>query len=134
MTYIQGMNDRTDGLLTWQWNLYPDNHCARRNLLLHALTVPLFELGTVLLVASPFSSLWLVLPGVVAMVSAMALQGRGHRLELTAPVPFRGPFDVVARIFVEQWVTFPRFVLSGGFARAWRATRPDGLTGSTSTS
>ena len=28
--------------------------------------------------------------------------------------------DWAARLFVEQWVTFPRYVLSGGFARAWR--------------
>ncbi|WNG40005.1 terminase [Archangium violaceum] len=117
------MNERTEGLLSWQWNLYPDNHSDRRNLLLHALTVPLFQLGTVLLVTSPVTSPWLALPGVVATVSALALQGRGHRLETVSPVPFRGPFDVVARLFVEQWVTFPRFVLSGGFARAWRSAR-----------
>ncbi|WP_257456928.1 terminase [Archangium lipolyticum] len=122
------MNDRTDGLLSWQWRLYPDNHCDRRNLLVHALTVPLFQSGTVLLATSPFTSPWMVLPGALAVVSALALQGRGHRLESEAPVPFRGPFDVVARLFVEQWVTFPRFVLSGGFARAWRATRNAGAS------
>lgn len=54
-----------------------------------------------------------------------AMQGRGHRLESTAPVPFAGPFDVISRIFVEQLVTFPRFVLSGEFVRAWRrAVKP----------
>jgi len=46
-------------------------------------------------------------------------QGRGHKLETTAPAPFRGPADVAARLFVEQWITFPRFVFSGQFARAW---------------
>lgn len=35
-------------------------------------------------------------------------------------MPFRSPFDVLARLVVEPWVTFPRFVLSGGFVRAWR--------------
>jgi hypothetical protein len=50
----------------------------------------------------------------------MALQGRGHRGELVHPVPFAGPVDVVSRIFAEQLITFPRFVLSGQFARAWR--------------
>src|SRR5262245_48561438 len=95
-------------LLSWQWNLYPEGHRDRRNLVLHALTVPLFEAGTVALVAAPFVSGWLALGGLVAMALAMALQGRGHRAEATAPVPFAGPLDVVARIFVEQWVTFPR--------------------------
>jgi len=28
---------------------------------------------------------------------------------------------VRARIFLEQWITFPRFVLSGGWYHAWRA-------------
>jgi hypothetical protein len=116
-------NDRTEGLLAWQWNLYPDNHRDRRNLLLHALTVPLFQLGNVLLVTAPVTSPWMVLPGVVATVGALAFQGRGHRLESTPPVPFRGPRDALVRLFVEQWVTFPRFVLSGGLARAWRSTR-----------
>jgi hypothetical protein len=62
------------------------------------------------------------------MVGAVALQGRGHRLEGVAPIPFRGPIDVVSRIFVEQWVTFPRYVLSGGLARAWRATSGAGAS------
>jgi hypothetical protein len=117
------MTERTEALLPWQWKLYPGNHAERRNLLLHGVTVPMFQLGTVLLVASPLVGLACAVPGLIGMVAAVAIQGRGHRLETTPPVPFRGPGDVVARIFVEQWVTFPRFVLSGGFTRAWRATR-----------
>lgn len=114
------MSDRTGGLLAWQLHHYPENHRDRRNLLLHIVTVPVFQLGTVLLAASFFRSPWLALPGLVSMVGVVALQGRGHALETAAPIPFLSPFDAVARIFVEQWVTFPRFVLSGGLARAWR--------------
>jgi hypothetical protein len=55
------------------------------------------------------------------MVAAILLQGRGHAIEVTRPVPFEGPLDVVARLFAEQWVTFPRYVLSGGLGRAWVA-------------
>jgi hypothetical protein len=115
------MDDRSEGLLPWQWKHYPANHRERSNLLLHVVTVPLFQLGTLMLASAPLTSPWLALPGVLFMVGAMALQGRGHRLEAAAPIPFRGPLDVVSRIFVEQWVTFPRFVLSGGLAQAWRA-------------
>ncbi|ATB26721.1 terminase [Melittangium boletus] len=123
MRYIpRMMTNRTEGLLPWQWKLYAGNHAERRNLLLHGVSVPVFQLGTVLLVASPFTGLAWALPGIAAMVGAVAVQGRGHRRETTPPVPFQGPLDVFARIFLEQWVTFPRFVLSGGFARAWRAT------------
>ncbi|NUP08889.1 MAG: DUF962 domain-containing protein [Polyangiaceae bacterium] len=111
---------REGGLLEWQLTLYPDNHSDRRNLILHVLTVPLFWAGTVAMVTAAFSAWWLAPVGLFLAVLAIALQGRGHKLESNAPVPFRGPLDVVARIFVEQWITFPRFLLSGGFARAWR--------------
>jgi hypothetical protein len=111
--------DKRDGLLRWQLALYPGNHRNRRNLVLHILTVPLFMAGTVAL-ALAWRWHWLAAAGPAAMLAAMALQGRGHAREHEAPVPFAGPLDVVQRIFVEQWVTFPRFVASGGFARAWR--------------
>ncbi|HEX6239498.1 MAG TPA: hypothetical protein VFZ61_01340, partial [Polyangiales bacterium] len=61
------------------------------------------------------------LGGGLAMLLAMAAQGSGHRHEANPPPPFRGPLDVVLRIFAEQWITWPRFVLSGGLRRALRA-------------
>jgi hypothetical protein len=51
-----------------------------------------------------------------------------HRFEPEPPAPFRSRLDFAARLFSEQWVTFPRFVLSGGFARAWRAAGRPGTT------
>jgi hypothetical protein len=106
-------------LASWQWSLYPDNHHDHANLIIHVLTVPLFMAGTVAL-ACAWLWPWLALIGPAAMASAMAAQGRGHKRETVAPVPFDGPVDVVARIFVEQWVTFPRYLVSGGLASAWR--------------
>lgn len=88
--------------------------------MLHVLTVPWFLAGNVALLATPLVGPWGAL-GLVPMVLAVALQGRGHGREATPPVPFRGPLDVVVRIFCEQWITFPRFVLSGGLGRALRA-------------
>ena len=112
---------RDQALVQWQWDLYPKNHQDRRNLKVHIATNPLFLLGTVgLLVAPVLGSALFALGGAAGMFTAVAAQGRGHKLEKNPPEPFEGPLDVVARIFVEQWVTFPRFVLSGGFARAWR--------------
>jgi hypothetical protein len=109
--------------LAWQWALYPDGHTDRANLVLHALMVPLFLAGTLALLASPVLGARLAACGAASMVVAVAAQGRGHKREKVAPVPFRGPLDVVARLFLEQWVTFPRFVLTGAFARAWRTQR-----------
>jgi hypothetical protein len=89
------------------------------------LTVPFFVAGTVVLLASPFlGPWWLGGGGLAAMVAAVLLQGRTHRRERTAAAPFRGPADVLQRILLEQWVTFPRFVLSGEFSRSWRSSPP----------
>ena len=56
------------------------------------------------------------------MPFAVAMQGRTHGKEEVAPVPFAGPLDVVGRVLVEQLFTWPRYVLSGNFGRAWRAS------------
>ena len=111
---------REGGLIAWQWGLYPAGHASRTNLLIHILTVPIFEAGTLVLLGSMgFGFVWAI-AGLAMMVGAMAAQGRGHAQESVAPVPFRGPADVLARIMTEQWIAFPRFVLTGGFARAWK--------------
>lgn len=114
--------DDRDGtsFLAWQLGHYPGGHTRRSNLVLHLVTAPLFCAGTLSLAIAPFTTAWLALGGLL-MVVALVAQGRGHGLELRRPIPFRGPGDFVLRFFAEQWVTFPRFVLSGGFARAWRA-------------
>jgi hypothetical protein len=122
---VDATGTREGGLLGWQWSIYPDGHRDRKNLAVHAATVPLFLAGTCLVAAAPVAGPGLAIAGLAAMATSVLLQGRGHAREAVRPVPFLGPTDVVARLFVEQWVTFPRFVLSGGFARAWRgAARP----------
>jgi hypothetical protein len=109
------------GLLAWQWSVYPQGHRARSNLLLHLSTEPLFVLGTLAVVASPFIAWQLAPAGLLAMLVTVVAQRSGHKQEASPPKPFRSVFDFLARFFVEQWVTFPRYVLSGRFAEAWRA-------------
>ena len=107
--------------MAWQWSKYPASHRSRRILLVHALTAPLFMAGTLVFLASPFTrTFWFAVVGLGLMLLVMAVQGRTHRLEAVKPAPFRGPQDVIQRFFVEQWATFPRYVLTGGFAQAWR--------------
>ena len=113
---------REGGLLAWQLRGYPTTHRSRYNLLTHAFTAPLFLLGTCALALAPIVGAWLLALALPAMLLPVVLQGRAHRLEQTRPAPFRSAADFAARLFVEQWVTFPRFVLSGGFARNWRET------------
>lgn len=113
-------SSREGGLLAWQFRNYPRGHRDRRNLALHAATAPFFIAGTLAVAFAPFTSFWLLAFAAPALALPLAVQGRGHRLEANPPSPFLGPGDFAARLVVEQWVTFPRFVLGGGFARAWR--------------
>jgi hypothetical protein len=104
-------------LLRWQWKGYARYHQDRTNLLLHVFAVPLFLLANVLLVVAAVSlSLMLLVAAMAGIVLSLVIQGRGHRLEPIPPEPFTGPANVVGRLFLEQWVTFPRFVLSGGWS------------------
>lgn len=115
------MDTREGGLFRWQWSLYPGSHRDRRNLALHAATQPLFVAGTCAILAAPLAGPGAAAAGVLAIAAVMGVQLRGHKLEGAAPATFRGPADVVARFFAEQWISFPRYVLSGKFAEAWRA-------------
>jgi len=119
--------DRSPSLLAWQWSGYPTFHADRTNLVIHVLTQPLFVMGLVSLVTSPIAGSLVGVGiraggGAASMAVAMIAQGRGHAREGTPPIPFAGPGDALKRIVGEQLVNFPRFVLSGGFARAWRAS------------
>lgn len=108
-------------LLRSQWEGYPRYHQSRTNLLLHIVFVPLFLCGNVGLLVGLIQRSWLVaVVAAAATLIGVALQGRGHRKEPVPPEPFSSPFNALARIFCEQWITFPRFVLSGGWLRALR--------------
>ncbi len=108
-------------LLRWQWDGYPTYHQSRANLLLHIVVVPLFWVGNIGLVVALFSLSWLLaLVSIAAMVVSVALQGRGHAQEEVPPVPFSSPANAVSRILLEQWISFPRYLLSGGWLRALR--------------
>ena len=105
-------------LLEWQWSDYAAKHRNRTNLLVHIVAVPLFQVGTVILAYAAIRISGAAAGLAVAcMVGGLVAQGRGHRLEREAPEPFKGAGDFVSRFIAEQWVTFPRFVLSGAWYR-----------------
>jgi hypothetical protein len=114
-------NSPTESLLAHQWSGYLAFHRSRANLLLHIIAVPAFLLANVALILVLLLGAWIP-AGVTAAVMALALiaQRRGHRLEPTPPEPFTGPVNAMLRILAEQWVTFPRYVLSGQWLRAFR--------------
>ena len=110
-------------LLDWQWSDYSAKHRSRTNLLLHIVAVPLFQVSSLVLVGTAIAHSGVGMGlGVLGMVGGLIIQGRGHRGEREAPVPFDGAADFVSRFLVEQWVTFPRFFLSGAWRRNLRAS------------
>jgi len=105
-------------LLAWQWTDYIAKHRDRGNLLVHIVAVPLFIVASLgLLYAAIVGSVKCAGLALVGLVISIVVQGRGHGREREAPTPFAGAGDFVTRLLAEQWITFPRFVLSG----AWYA-------------
>jgi hypothetical protein len=110
-------------LVSWQWSGYPTAHRTRANLLIHIFTAPVFWAGVASVVAGAVQlRAGLAGAGVLAMVLVVALQGAGHRREPNPPIPFLGPLDFVTRFFTEQFVNFPRFVLTGAWLKALRGS------------
>jgi hypothetical protein len=60
------------------------------------------------------------------LLTSLVLQG--HRAEQHAPAPFTSPLNPVVRILCEQWLTFPRYVRSGRWARGSRGATGSRLT------
>ncbi|MDT9002197.1 terminase [Paucibacter sp. APW11] len=109
-------------LLRHQQRHYARFHRDRNNLRLHLCTVPVFQAGHLMLMLAPaLGPFWLAPIGLGMMMLALALQRRGHALEVEAVEPFRGPVNAVLRICFEQWLSFPRFALTGGWRLAFQA-------------
>ncbi|MEZ5701128.1 MAG: Mpo1-like protein [Burkholderiaceae bacterium] len=108
-------------LLRWQWEGYPKYHAAKLNLLIHIVAVPGFLVGNLLLVLMLAEGQWGRAAGALLLMAVSFLaQGVGHAKETHPAEPFTSPLNAIGRIFLEQWVTFPRFVLTGGWGKALR--------------
>ncbi len=112
-----------EALLQTQWSDYAERHRDRVNLLIHIVAVPVFWLGTLNAVSALlFAGLFHSLGGLVLMAVALFAQGLGHDREAIQPEPFTSAWELVQRLAAEQFVTFPRFVISGGWWRNLNAS------------
>lgn len=108
-------------LIKRQWSDYTRTHRSRRTLLVHIAAVPAFVAANTALIAALALGMWIKAALALAVMAAsLVWQGRCHRDETEQPEPFAGPAQAVVRILAEQWVTFPRFALSGRWSRALR--------------
>jgi len=103
------------------WDSYRKHHRHPTNLLLHLLAVPLFILSSlVLLIGLLQLSFVAQITGVIGLVAAVALQRHGHLYEVHQDDPEDDSQDGLKHLLLEQFITFPRFVISGEWWRAWR--------------
>jgi hypothetical protein len=108
-------------LLSWQWEGYPRFHRDRVNLAIHIVAVPSFIASFVVLAASLATIRWVVAAAsLLTLAVAFLVQGMAHDREVTPAIPFAGLTDAVTRILAEQFITFPRFVLTGAWSAAFR--------------
>lgn len=104
-----------------QLQRYGRYHQSRSNLLLHIVFVPLFLVSNVVCLVCLAEHRWLIALAAVALMGlSLSIQGRGHGKEPVSPEAFTGPFNAISRLMLEQWVTFPRFLLSGAWRQALR--------------
>ena len=111
-------------LLSWQWEGYQNFHGDKLNLWIHLLSAPLFIMSTFSVIFALANFAWV--PAAYSsgsMMVAFMVQALGHAREKNPAIPFEGPGDAITRIFAEQLITFPRFVLSGGWWRAMKSAQ-----------
>jgi hypothetical protein len=108
-------------LLRWQYDGYAQFHGNRVNLLIHIVAVPAFVASSLWLLWCAVFMHWAQLGvAALAVIVSFLAQGVGHQREATPSIPFASLGDAVGRILAEQFITFPRFVLTGGFRQALR--------------
>ena len=115
-------------LLNQQWSGYPERHQNKVNLLIHIVTVPLVWIagiqmvGSLLLMLSGLGALKIMVWAVILIAVALFAQSHGNSMEAVKPAPFGNWKDFAMNAAAEQFVTFPRFVLTGQWLRNFQAT------------
>lgn len=115
-------------LVEKQWSDYADRHRNRNDLLIHLIAVPVLWVGAFQVLGGLFLVL-LGVPGAFGMLvwaavligGSLFAQARGHAMEAVEPEKFRDAGDFARRLLSEQFINFPRFVLSGRWLRNFQS-------------
>lgn len=101
---------------------YAGQHRDRTTLLVHLMFVPLFMLASASMLVFLLSGNWvLALLAAVACTVSLLVQGAVHRRTVRLLPKADSRIAALGQLLREQWIEFPRFVLSGGWLRAYRA-------------
>ena len=114
-------------IINQQWTDYSERHQNKVNLLIHIVTVPLVwfaavqVLGGLLLMLIGVGGLKMWIYAAILIGLALFAQRFGNDMETIKPKPAGSPKDFAINAVVEQFVTFPRFVLTGQWLRNLQA-------------
>lgn len=107
------------------WSDYERVHTDRRNLLIHLLAVPLFDVAFLVALIAIVRGEWiLVVVSFLAAIGSTVLQGLRHAKEANQPKPFSSPLNFLQRWLSEQYFKFPVFLITG---RWWRQYKTAGI-------
>ena len=110
---------KTTELIQWQWKDYHTFHQSKTNLIIHIVTMPIFVLALLCVIYFAVQLQWMASAiSFIVMLIAFGAQGYGHSLEANPSIPFANAKQAVQRIFLEQVINFPRYVINGGFIKA----------------
>ena len=111
-------------LVDQQWGDYAERHRNKTHLMLKVVAVPLVWLagvqafGALLLMLMPGVSGFSVLLWALVLVAiSVFLQYRGAAMEASPPKPFAFTKDTALRLAADNFVNFPRFLLTGEWLR-----------------
>jgi hypothetical protein len=110
-----------------QWDGYAERHRNKVNLLIHIVTVPLVwfaciqVLGGLVLMLIGVGGLQMWIYAAILIALALFAQNYGNGMEQSRRPAPSNPKDFAIHAAAEQFVTFPRFVLTGGWLRNFQA-------------
>jgi len=110
-------------VLDAQWDGYAERHRNKANLLIHIVTVPLVwfaalqVFGGLVLMLLGVGGLKMWLYAAILITLALVAQRQGNAMEQVKAAAPSNPKDFAIHAVAEQFVTFPRFVLTGGWLR-----------------
>lgn len=114
-------------LLEAQWSDYPERHRNKANLMIHIVAVPLVwlaaiqVLGGLMLTLIGVGGFKVIFWALVQAGVAVFAQSWGNGMEAVKPAPFAPTKDYAIALAAEQFVTFPRFVLTGEWLKNLQA-------------